>query len=516
MPILRPTRRETLAYGGAGALALGLSAAPLRAQPARGGTLRVAKGHGGTTDSLDPGTWENGFMIAFSYAVNNFLTEITPEGEVIGELAEDWTASDDATQWTFTLREGLAFHDGRPVTAADVVASINHHRGEASTSAAKPIVEPIAEVAAADDRTVIFTLNSGNADLPFFLSDYHLPVLPANDDGTLDWQSANGCGGYKLDTLDAGIRAVLSRNPDFWKSDRAWVDSIEMLVVIDPAARTNAMLTGEVDAIDRVETRTALMLARNAGLTLHEIAGTQHYTFAMHTNVAPYDDVNVRLALKYGINRHELVDKILNGYGVVGNDHPIGPNQRFHNDAMEQRTYDPDRARFHLKEAGLDGVSVRLSVSDAAYSGAVDAAQLYSQSAKAGGIDMAVNRVPNDGYWSNVWLQDPFCAVYWGGRPTEGWMFSTAYAEGVPWNDTNWSNERFNELLVLAQAELDEAKRRDYYFEMQELVSNDGGAVVPMFASYLFATRDTVGMPDQLAANWDMDGERWSERWWLL
>lgn len=516
MAVLKPTRREALLYGGAGALALGLRAGSARAQPVRGGTLRVAKGHGGTSDSLDPGTTENGFTIAMAYIFNNFLTEVTDTGDVVGELAESWDASDDAVMWTFRLREGVTFHDGRPVTANDVVASINHHRGDGSTSAAKPIVDPIADLAAPDARTVVVTLSGGNADLPFFMSDYHLAVLPANDDGSIDWQSGIGCGGYRLDTFEPGIRAQFSRNPDYWKTDRAWVDEIVMLSVIDPAARTNAMLTGEVDAIDRVETRTAPLLARNPGVSLHEVAGTQHYTFAMHTNKAPYDDVHVRLALKYGIDRQELVDKILNGYGIVGNDHPIGPNQQFFNETLEQRTYDPERGQFHLREAGLDRVSVRLSVANAAYSGAVDAGQLYAESARPAGIDIEINRVPDDGYWSNVWLKDPFSAVYWGGRPTAGWMFSTAYAAGAPWNDTNWTNERFNELLTMAQAELDQEQRRTYYYEMQEILANDGGAVIPMFASYLFATRDTVGYPPTFAANWDMDGERWGERWWLV
>lgn len=236
----------------------------------------------------------------------------------------------------------------------------------------------------------------------------------------------------------------------------------------------------------------------------------------MHTDTAPYDDVNVRLALKYGVNRQEMVDKVLSGFGVVGNDHPIGPNQRYHHSELAQREFDPDRARFHLKEAGLDNIDVTLAVADAAFAGAVDAGQLFQQTAQQSGINMTLNRVPNDGYWSNVWLKDPFCAVYWGGRPTEDWMFATAYEAGVPWNDTNWTNGRFNELLLVARAELDEDRRRAMYHEMQEIVSNDGGAIVPMFASYVFATGPNVGTDEVYAANWDMDGEKWGERWWKV
>ena len=121
--------------------------------------------------------------------------------------------------------------------------------------------------------------------------------------------------------------------------------------------------------------------------------------------------------------------------------------------------------------------------------------------------------MPNDGYWADVWMKHSFSAVYWGGRPVEDAMFSTAYASGASWNDTFWENERFNELLVTARAELDEAKRREMYFEMQAILSNDGGAIIPMFANYVFATGPDVVTGDGFSSHWDVDGERWMERW---
>ena len=111
-------------------------------------------------------------------------------------------------------------------------------------------------------------------------------------------------------------------------------------------------------------------------------------------------------------------------------------------------------------------------------------------------------------------MQKPFSAVYWGGRPVEDQMFSTAYQCGAAWNDSFWCNDRFEELLVAARAELDEDRRREMYWEMQDLVANRGGVIIPMFANYVFATSTDIGH-GQLASNWDMDGERWIERWWF-
>ena len=505
------TRRRFLQTGAAGAAALTLPIHFARAAK-KGGVMRMGKGHGQTVDSLDPGTHENGFMLALVQGYNNYLTEVAGDGSLVGQLAESWEASADAVTWTFKLRKGVTYHNGREVTAEDVVASINHHRGEDSQSAAKPIVAPITGIEADGKHTVAFTLEAGNADFPFIVSDYHLPILPS-EGGKADWQAGIGAGAYRIKSFEPGVRVDLERYADYWNPERGHFDAIQMITIVDPAARTNAIITGEVDAIDRVDLKTVHLLKRRPGLKVHSIAGTQHFTFPMRTNVAPFSDNNVRLALKHAINRKEMVEKILQGFGVVGNDHPIGPGQRFFAKDLEQRTYDPDKAKHHLKQAGMDSLSVDLSVADAAFAGAVDAGALFAESAKAGGINLNIVREPNDGYWSNVWNKKPFCACYWGGRPTADWMFSTAYEAGVPWNDAAWEHEKFNKLLKVARAELDEAKRREMYAEMQQIVRDEGGTIIPMFASYVFATSDKLALSDQIASNWDLDGERWMERW---
>ena len=124
-------------------------------------------------------------------------------------------------------------------------------------------------------------------------------------------------------------------------------------------------------------------------------------------------------------------------------------------------------------------------------------------------------REPNDGYWSSVWLKKPWCASYWGGRPTEDWVFSQIYSSGADWNESHWDNKRFNDLLVQARAELDSAKRRELYVEMQRLVHDDGGALIPVFMAYTHAATADIGLPDQLANNWELDGHKNGERWWF-
>jgi peptide/nickel transport system substrate-binding protein len=509
----RLNRRGFLQTTAATAMAATIPLGAALAAPKRGGHLRAGKGHGSTTDTLNPGTWENGFVIGMAFAIHGRLTEVAADGSLAPELAESWEASADASEWTFKIRQGVTFHDGAPLTTEDVIASINFHRGEGSTSAAGPIVAPIVDMTA-KGNSVVFKLDGGNADFPFILSDYHLTIHKAKGD-SIDWQSGNGCGSYILKNANFGVSVEMERNPNHWRDDVAWFDSIELLALVDQNARTSALVSGDIHVADRLDLKTVGMLARNKSLNIHSIAGTQHYTMPMNSTLAPFDNNDVRQALKYGTNREEMVEKILFGYGSVGNDHPIGSGQRFFNKDLEQKTYDPDKAKWHLKQAGLSNLSVELSASDAAFGGAVDAAVLFQNSAKGAGIDVKVTREPNDGYWSDVWMKKPFCFSYWSGRPVEDQMFATAYKCGASWNESFWCNEKFDDLMIKARSELDEDKRRAMYYEMQDLCANQGGSIIPMFANYVFATSNVIGTPEKIASNWDLDGERWAERWWF-
>ncbi|MGI9297416.1 MAG: ABC transporter substrate-binding protein [Gammaproteobacteria bacterium] len=515
----RVSRREFLrraALLGIAAPAAGtiFSQSALAQTPQKGGVFRYGIGGGATTDTLDPGNITDFFMQSVGSTVRGELTEINHKNEVVPQIAESWESDAAAKVWRFKIRRGAEFHNGRTVTPKDVVASMNHHRGDDSKSASKPYFESTMDISI-DGDDVVFTLDAGNADFPFLMSDYHIPICPANDDGTMDWQSGIGSGGYVLKDYEPGVRAHAVRYKNYWKEGRAHFDEIRWLGIADVAARTNALTTGEIDAMNRCDRKTLHLLKRNPDLYITETTGTQHYTAPMITTNAPFDDNNVRLALKYAVDREELVQKVLRGHGLPGNDHPIAPANRYYAAELEQRKYDPDRAKYHLKQAGLDSLSVKLSTSDAAYEGAVDAATLWSESAKKCGINIETVNEPKDGYWSHVWLKKDWSMCFWGGRPTEDLMFSVAYSDGAAWNDSYWSHKRFNELLVAARAELNETKRRDMYVEMQSIVRDEGGVPNMMYANYLDANNKKVKNDGNIAINWEADGFKSTERWWF-
>ena len=510
------TRRGLLKSGmamtAAGLILPAGMASMARAEPKKGGVFRIGLGHGSTTDSYDPGLWEQLYVQTFAAARVNYLIEIAADGNLVPELAESWDSADGMT-WVFKIREGISFHSGKPMTPDDVVASLNFHRGEASTSAVKPFFDPVTDIKV-DGQNVVVTLNAANADFPYLMSDYHLPILPSAE-GKIDPNTSDGTGGYIVESYEPGVQATMNRNPNYWKADRAHFDQIIMLSILDPAARLNALMTGEVDLIDQVDPASIALLESRGVSKILSVSGNAHYCFPMDVRAAPFGDNNVRLALKYAFDRQELVDKILAGHGSVANDNPIGPANRYYFAEMEAKTYDPDKAKFYLKEAGMDTLEVTLSAANAAFSGAVDAAVLMSEKAAAAGITINVDRVPDDGYWDNVWMKKPFAASYWGGRPVEDQMFTTAYVSGAEWNESFWSNEAFDKLLVAARSELDDAKRREMYQEMQRLVSFEGSTIIPMDNNYVMAVANSVGTPEKISANWNLDGFRCVERWWF-
>ncbi|MFT5502660.1 MAG: peptide/nickel transport system substrate-binding protein [Gammaproteobacteria bacterium] len=501
------------ALGLAASIPLAFSGSAMAMTPKRGGHLRVATTQGSSTDSLDPIKLTSGHTNFLHYTIHGQLTEIDVNGQLQPLLAESFETGSDASEWIFHLRKDVEFHNGKKLEAADVVASLARHRGEDSASAMKSFMEEVIDIKADDKHTVRMKLKTASVDFPVILGASSLSILPSNN-GKIE-QFNIGCGAYMLESFEPGQHSKLKKFPNFYRSDRGYVDSAELLTIADGTARLNALITGAVDVIGDVDSNAADRLARNSKVNVQDVASTQHYTFPMRTDLAPFDNNHVRMALKLSIDREDVLERILSGHGVIGNDHPISPANRYFNTELEQRAYDPEKAKWHLKQAGMSNLKVKLSASDGLYAGAVDTAVLFSEHAKKSGIELVPNRVPDDGYWSDVWLKHPWCASYWSGRPTEDWMFTQGYSDTSNWNETFWKNERFNKLLVSARGELKNSTRRDMYWEMQEICRDDCGSVIHVFANHITANSKKVGVPAKLAGNWEFDGYKMFERWWI-
>jgi peptide/nickel transport system substrate-binding protein len=511
----RINRREFM--GRAAALGVGtalmttmLGEAAKAETPKKGGTLKLGVAGGSTTDSMDITSWTDSVTLVCGFAMMNGLIENGPDNKPIPELAESYEAKPGAKEWVFNIRKGVTFHNGKTLDADDIIYSLNLHRGESKSGAAGPM-KAITDIKKLTDSQIQITLDSGDADLPYVLSDYHLMIVPKD---YKDWSKAMGTGAFAFDSFDPGVRASFKHNPNYWKPNRGYLDACEITVINDTNARMQALASGQVDVIHRVDPKTIALLKQSNKIKIVQAPGGWHSIISMFTDTAPFDNNEIRLALKYAIDRKKVLKNLFSGYGSVGNDQPIPKGDPFYNSELPQIAYDPDKARFHFKKAGLSDPKIVLSASDAAFGGAVDMATLFQNNASKAGIKIEVKKEPADAFWANVWLKAPFVTSYWGGRPAATQMFGVAYKSDAPWNDTHWKRPEFDKLLADARAELDEAKRREYIWAMQKSLHEEGGALIPAFRDWLDAHNVKVGghTPHN---GFDLDNGRICEKAWL-
>jgi peptide/nickel transport system substrate-binding protein len=471
-------------FGRAAAAGISASAANLMftqsafaANPVRGGILRIGLAGGTATDSLDP-------ALASASVPNNIgrtwgeeLVELTAGGELRPKLATEWASSKDAKVWTFKIRKGVQFHNGKEMTPDDVVATMERHSGPDTKSGALGIMRGIASVKRSGDA-VVFTLKDPNADLPYLLNDFHLLIQP--NGGKDNPTAAIGTGPYKMGSYEPGVRYVGARFSNYWAhSVRGFAEQVEFIVLNDTTSRMVALQSGRVHMINRVDPKVVDMIKNVSGVSIQTASGRAHYVMIMQCNGAPFNNPDLRLAMKYATDRKEMVDKILRGYGSVGNDTPINSTYPLYSE-LPQHQFDPEKAAFHFKKSGYKDAVV-LRTSDVAFPGAVDAAQLLQASAAKAGIKVEIKREPGDGYWNEVWNKQPFCMSYWEGRPVQDQMLSTAYISGADWNESKFFNPAFDNMVIAARGELNIVKRKQLYQDMSLMVSNEGGTIVPMF-----------------------------------
>jgi peptide/nickel transport system substrate-binding protein len=502
---------RTAALGAGAALLPMLGAGRARADeaPRKGGTLRLGLAGGSTTDTLDMTLTTDTVMLVAGFAMYSGLIENGPNNKPVPELAESWEAKPGAAEWVFNLRKGVHFTNGKEFDADDAVWSLNLHRGDSKSGAAGSM-KPVTDVRKLDTHQIAVTLASADADFPYVLTDYHILMVP---NGWKEWTKPVGTGAFTRERFDPGVRVSLKRNPNYWKSGAGNVDGCEITVITDNSARLNALLSGQVDVINRVDPKTVALLKRNPRTHVVQAPGGWHAMMPMLTDTPPYDNPDLRMALKLAADREQILKTLFSGYGQIGNDQPIPKDDPFFNTQLPQTVYDPDKAKFHFKKANIDQPIV-LQASDAAFNGAVDMAVLFQATAAKAGIKVDIKKEPADGFWDNVWLKGHFITSYWGGRPAATQMFGVAYKSDAPWNDTHWKVPAFDKLLADARAELDETKRRQYIWEMQAMVHDQGGSLIPVFRDWLDAHNDKVGghTPHN---GYDLDNGRICEKAWL-
>jgi peptide/nickel transport system substrate-binding protein len=499
------------ALGVSAALASTLAGRAFAQTPVKGGVLKSGLQGGESTNSLDPALNLSQVTFSFGKLWGEYLVRLTPENKLENLIAEEIGASADAKTWTIKVRDGIEFHNGKTVSAEDIAATIERHADEKSKSGALGILKNIKGVKASG-KEVIVTLGDADADFPYLMADYHLVIQP--NGGKDDPNAGISAGPYKVSVNQPGVRHGGERFANYWRGDKAGhADQVEIIVINDATARLAALQGGQVHMINRVEPKVVDLVKRIPGVTIENVSGKGYYPFNMFCDTVPFDNNDLRMALKLAMDRDEMLEKILRGYGSVGNDFPINEAYPLFSSDIEQRKFDPEKAASLYKKSGHSG-SIVLRTSDVAFPGAVDAAQLYQQSAAKAGIKIEIKREPGDGYWSEVWNKQPFSLSYWGGRATQDQMYSTGYVSTADWNDTRFKRPEFDKMLFAARGELDQAKRKAIYHDMAVLMRDEGGLIVPFFNQFIdAAATDKISGYVKNPIGEMMDGYALAECW---
>ncbi|WP_200821983.1 ABC transporter substrate-binding protein [Caballeronia arvi] len=470
-----------LSMTGAGLLAAS-GAAFAQQTPKQGGKIRVATQSASAADTLDPAKG----ALATDYVRGNLfyngLTELDSNLGAKMALAES-VETKDATVWVVKLRKGVQFHDGKALAPADVVYSIMRHKDPAIASKAKTLADQIKDVKATGPNEVTITLEGANADLPVILATSHFLIIK---DGTKEFKTAVGTGPFKVKEFSPGVRTVGVRNEKYWKPGMPHLDEIELIGIADEPARVNALLSGDVQLINAVTPNSAGRIKGVAGFTVLETKTGAYTDLIMRDEGGITGNSDFRRGMTYLLDREQIRRAVFRGYGSIGNDQPIDPTNKYYLAGLPQRTFDPDKAKFHFQKAKLGSTPLQLYASPAA-DGSVEMAILLQQVAPQAGLNLQVSRVPADGYWSNHWMKHPLGFGNINARPSADVIFTQFFKSDAPWNEANWKSAKFDQLLVAARGEPDDAKRKKIYGDMQVLVHETGGVGIPQFNSSLDA-----------------------------
>ena len=490
------TRRQAIKYlttmgvsvVTAGSLITSLGKTAFAATPKRGGILRVTSSAASVKDTLDPARFSYAGDYCRGFTFYNGLTRLDTNAQAQPELASSFEPNADGTQWVFKLRKGVSFHNGKTLDADDVVYSIMRHKDPKIGSNAKGLADLIDTVKADGKETVIVKLKSPNGDLPILLGTYHFMIL---ENGTTDFTTANGTGPYKLKEFKPGIRCRGIRNENYFLSGRPYMDEQELIGLSDPSARLNALYSGEVDMVDKISMASVDDINKRQGVEVFTTPAPRFTHLVMMADRPPFDNPDLRLAIKSLFDREKVLKNIMKNYGQLGNDHLFAPSDPYYNANLAQRSLDRDKAKYHLKKAGMENGTLELHVSEAANASTEIGMMLQNEAARVG-LTIQLRREPADGYWSNIWRKRSFHAAEWNARPTNDLLLSIAFASDAKWNESQYKNPTVDKLINQGRAETNFTTRKEIYGKLQQIFYEDGCNVIPCFTDYLNAVSSKV------------------------
>jgi peptide/nickel transport system substrate-binding protein len=467
--------------------------------PRRGGTLRVAL--------LAPGSAIN--PLTTDDTGNNMLAQVGEylvfddnlKHRLVPMLATSWRPNSDGTVWTFTLRKGVKFHSGQPMTADDVVWTFQQLSDPKLPSNALSTFQNIlspAGVAKVDDHTVAFHLDSANGNFPYLVSgdNYNSIIVPKGTDFAKWQRTFIGTGAFKLQQYSQNVGASFVRNPAWW-GGRTHLDGTKWSFYSSVTPQDLALQGGDVDVIAQFSAQGGQALLHNPAYKVVSFSTSEHRELSLRNDRPPFNDARVRRAVALTLDRPAMVKALVSGYGQVGNDNPFAPQFPSRNPNVPQRTQNVAEAKQLLAAAG-QGSGVKAHLYTESYQEVPALAQAIKSYAAAAGITFDLTVESQDQYYGKStfgqsdWLDGEASLVDYGPRGVPNVFLESPLTSHGPWNAARFKNATYDRLVKQYVAALDLASQRRIAGQIEKLLLNETPIVIPYWLDGLIATTSKV------------------------
>lgn len=460
--------------------------------PKSGGTLRVGIVGGSAKDSLDanaPVTHPDEARVINLY---DTLATYDTNHVIVMDLADKITPSADAKTWTVHLRPGIKFSNGKPITSADVIFTFRRLTDPKNPLTASLNTLERDKMTAPDPQTIVFPFSAPFVTFPDVVAAYANGIVPVGYNPAQPVSS----GPFMVQSFTPGQQSVFVKNPYYWRKGEPYIDKLILIDFPDDTARVNALLGGQVDAIDQLPLGQYSVIKANPQLQVLESKTGNWIPFTMRVDTPPFNDVRVRQAFRLIVNRQQMIEQVLGGHGTIGND-MYAPLDRCYPSDIPQRTQDIAKAKQLLAEAGQSNLTVTLTTSPVA-AGLVEAAQVFAQQAQAAGVTVNVQKVDPGVFYGSQYLKWPFAQDFWFTRDYLPQAFTSGFPDST-YNETHWNNPEWEALVNKANSTLDETARCNLIKQAQQIEFDQGGYIIWGFPDNLDAYSTNVSglQPDK-------------------
>lgn len=473
-------------------------------KPKRGGTITLASSGGGSADTLDGNNALETLDFARAPQLYDTLMEVDANTIPQLHLADEVTANKDATEWTIRVRQGVEFHNGKTLTADDVLFTFRRIITNKFSASSGLASMNLAAAKKLDKYTLRIPMHTGYSILPITLcGNGEISIVPQG----YDPKKPVGTGPFKYHSFSPGVSSTFARNPNYFITGKPYADSLVIVDYSDETAQVNALTSGQATCADQLS-NASVAGVRSGGMVAQTWKGPGWVPFTMRVDVAPFNDPNVRQAMRLCIDRPTMDKVVYGGYGFVGNDIFGRTDPAYATSGLPQRHQDIAQAKFLLKKAGQEGLTVTL-VTAPIRTGAVQLATVLKQQASQAGITINLRQVTSTDFFGKQYLKWPFAQDWWSGYP---YLRQAGYSmtPGAPWDETHWDTSKYGpayiKLYKQGLATADETKRNEIIHEMMKMDYDLGGYIIPVFNPVIVGQAPNMkGVKDQTT------GDPWLE-----